>query len=258
MVRRDSTPAARASAVRAVLFDFNGVLVDDENWHFAAFRRVLAPLGVRITRRLYDARYLAFDDRTACAAALRDAGVPARWRTRASVVAIAARKRRLFRALSTARRVVIEQGAARLVRALARRLPLAVVSGAARAEVRGALRRARLLGCFACIVAAENVRRPKPDPQGYRRALRLLRRAGRLHGAGARGVVAVEDSPGGIRAARAAGLAVLAVATSYPPAVLRRAGAYAVVATISRPSRALALLGFARTGFMGGVRRRRG
>jgi len=140
------------------------------------------------------------------------------------------------------------------VRDLAARLPLAVVSGAARAEVRGALGRARLLAPFACIVAAENVRRSKPHPEGYRRALRLLRRTGRLKGGGGRGCVAVEDSPGGIRAARAAGLAVLGVATSYPPAALRRAGAYAVVASLARPAPALALLGVA----AGGVRRRRG
>jgi beta-phosphoglucomutase len=251
---RDSTPAARGTALRAVLFDFNGVLVDDEDCHHEAFRRVLAPLGVRITRRLYDARYLAFDDRTACAAALRDAGAPARRRTRAAVAALVARKRRLYRVLSGARRIVVEPGVVRLVRALARRLPLAVVSGAARAEVRAALRQARLLASFACIVAAENVRRPKPDPEGYRRALRLLRRVGRLDAAGGRGGVAIEDSPGGIRAARAAGLAVLGVASTYPPAALRRAGAYAVVASLARPTKALALLG------LGGrrVRRRRG
>ena len=250
----DSTPAARGTAPVAVLFDFNGVLVDDEEIHFEAFRRVLARLGVPITRRLYDARYLALDDCTACAAALRDAGVPARRRTRAAVVTFVARKRRQYRVLSGERGIVVEPGAARLVRALARRLPLAVVSGAARAEVRDALRQARLLAAFACIVAAENVRRSKPHPEGYRRALRLLRRTGRLAGAGGRGCVAIEDSPGGIRAARAAGLAVLGVATSYPPAVLRRAGAYAVVPSLARPTRALALLGLA----PGGVRRRRG
>jgi HAD superfamily hydrolase (TIGR01509 family) len=251
---RDCNPAARGTAPRAVLFDFNGVLVDDEHIHFEAFRRVLAPLGVRITRRLYDARYLAFDDRTGCAAALRDAGVPDRWRTRAAIVTLVARKRRHYRRLLGARRIVVGPGAARLVRALAPRLPLAVVSGAARAEVRGALRQARLLASFACIVAAENVRRSKPDPEGYRRALRLLLRTGRLDGAGGRGCVAIEDSPGGIRAARAAGLEVLGVATSYPPAALRRAGAYAVVASLARPTKALALLGLSG----GGVRRRRG
>jgi HAD superfamily hydrolase (TIGR01509 family) len=250
----DSNPAARATGPLAVLFDFNGVLVVDEHIHFEAFRRVLARLGVSITRRLYDARYLALDDRTACAAALRDAGVPARRRTGATIVALVARKRRQYRALLSARRIGVGPGAARLVRALAARLPLAVVSGAARAEVRGALGRARLLQSFACIVATENVRRSKPHPEGYRRALRLLRRTGRLKGRGGRGCVAVEDSPGGIRAARAAGLAVLGVATSYPAAALRRAGAYAVVDSLARPAPALALLGVA----AGGVRRRRG
>jgi len=251
---RDSTPAPRVTGPRAVLFDFNGVLVDDEPLHFEALQQVLASIGVPITRRLYDARYLALDDRTACAAVLRDAGLPARRRSRALVVSLVARKRRRHAALLAARRIGVEPGAARLVRALARRLPLAVVSGAARAEVRGALRQARLLTSFACVVASEDVRHSKPHPEGYRRALRLLRRKGRLAGAGGDGCIAIEDSPGGIRAARAAGLAVLGVATSYPPATLRRAGAYAVVASLARPAPALARLGCA----AGRVRRRRG
>jgi len=76
------------------------------------------------------------------------------------------------------------------------------------------------------IVAAEDVRRSKPDPGPYRTALRRLG----LHGPS--GCVAIEDSPGGIAAARAAGLAVLGVATSMPAGRLRRAGAFAVVPSL--------------------------
>ncbi len=205
------------TAVRAVLFDFNGVLVDDETFHWRAFRETIAPLGVRLGRARYNARYLVFDDRTALAAILRDARIDA-----ADIEGLVARKRRVYARL--ARRVRIGPGTARLVRALARRGPLAIVSGAARREVTAALRRVRLLRLFGTVVTAEDVRRPKPWPDGYRLALR------RLGLAGGRGSVAIEDSPGGVRAARAAGLVVIGVATTFRPAVLRRAGAAHVAA----------------------------
>jgi len=206
---------------RAILFDFNGVLMDDEEYHFRAYRQVLRPLGIGLTRARYDARYLAFDDRGALRAILADAGRPA-----SRIDALVRRKRRAFRRLC-ARRVRVEPETADLVRALARRVPVAVVSGAARAEILHALRGARLASAFRTIVAAEDVRRCKPDPEGYRRALRRL---GLGRGTGC---LAIEDSPGGIQAARAAGLEVLGIATTYAPALLRRAGAARVAPTIA-------------------------
>ena len=60
--------------IGAVIFDFNGVLVDDEAIHFALFREVLAQEGVMITERDYHERYLGYDDRGCFEAALADAG----------------------------------------------------------------------------------------------------------------------------------------------------------------------------------------
>jgi HAD superfamily hydrolase (TIGR01509 family) len=206
----------------AILFDFNGVLVDDERFHWRAFRETLAPLGIRLTWKRYQDRYLALDDHSAMAAILADAGARA-----APARSLVRRKRQIYRrGSSTALR--IEPRVARLIRALARRAPLAIVSGAARSEIRQALRRARLARTFRTVVAAEDVRRPKPHPEGY---LRALSHFGRRDG---RGCVAIEDSPGGVRAARAAGLLVVGVSTSYPAAALRRAGAGSVVPSLAR------------------------
>jgi len=207
----------------AVLFDFDGVLVDSETQHFEAFREVLRPLGVRLTRTRYDARYLPFDDRGALTAMLRDAGrrMPA-----ASIEALMHRKRRAFRRL-VGRAPRLERPIARLVRAVARQVPIAIVSGAARSEVVASVTDAGIDDAFRTIVTAEDVSRCKPDPEGYLLALRRLGLTGR------EGCLAIEDSPGGIRAARAAGLRVLGVATSYPAATLRRAGAFRVVPSIA-------------------------
>ena len=218
---RAATAGRGRSSAEAVLFDFDGVLVDSEEYHWRACRAVLAPLGIRLPRALYENRYLAFDDRTALRLILRDARLPGAPRKRGAVLSVddlVRRKRRLFRRLCGAR-LSIRPRTRGLIRDLARRVPLAIVSGASRPEILRVLRRGRLEGAFRTIVAAEDVRRCKPHPEGYRLALRRLG-----HRGGDR-CVAIEDSPGGIRAARAAGLRVIAVATTYPAGVLRRAGA---------------------------------
>jgi len=201
---------------RAVLFDFNGVLLEDETCHWRAFREVLAPFGVRLGRRRYNERYLVFDDRTALRRMLRDCGLGTR-----GFGHLLRLKRQAYARL--ARGLRVDPRAARLVRAVSLHAPVAVVSGATRVEVACALRRARLTPVFRVVVTAESVRRPKPRPDGYRLALRRL---GLKDG---RGTIAVEDSPGGVRAARAAGCGVIGVATTFRPAALRRAGAGLVV-----------------------------
>ncbi len=217
-VRMDAEPE------RAVLFDFDGVLAQTEPFHYRAYREILAPLGIRLTRALYDRRYLAFDDRTALERMLRDGG---RSLPRAAFADLMRRKKRHYARLCGSRLKVGRQ-AAGLLRAVSRRVPVAIVSGAARDEIVTALRRGRVNGVVETIVAAEDVRRCKPDPEGYRLALDRLgiSRPG--------GSVAVEDAPGGVRAARAAGLRVIGIATTYRSSVLRGAGASRVVRSIDR------------------------
>ena len=200
----------------AVLFDFNGVLLEDEPCHWRAFGETLRPHGVRIGRARYNARYLVFDDRTALRKMLRDERLD-----NALFGRLLRRKRRVYARL--ARDLRIDRRSIRLVRRIARRAPVAIVSGATRREIGAALRRARLGRVFGAIVTAEDVERSKPWPDGYRLALRRLRLP-----AGS-SCLAIEDSPGGVRAARAAGCAVIGVATTFPRAVLRRCGATQVV-----------------------------
>jgi beta-phosphoglucomutase-like phosphatase (HAD superfamily) len=196
--------------------------MDDEHLHWRAFRDVLRPLGVRLTRAAYEARYLSFDDREACRRMLRDASRPRPEWCDAAVRRLVAAKRRRYRGLVRDGGHRVPARLAASVRHLARGWALAIVSGASRAEVLRALGAARLTHVFRFVVAAENVRRGKPHPEGYRKALRRL-------GVAAAEALAIEDSPGGIAAARAAGLRVVGIATSYVPARLKRAGAFAVL-----------------------------
>ena len=223
-LRRSFALTADGEPKRAVLFDFDGVLAQTERFHFRAFREILAPLGIRLTRTLYDRRYLAFDDRTALETMLRDSGgsLP-----RAALADLVRRKRRIYARLCGSH-LKIGRQAAGLLRAVSRRVPVAIVSGAARDEIVTALRRGRVDGVVETIVAAEDVRRCKPDPEGYRLAL------DRLGISRPDNSVAVEDAPGGVRAARAAGLKVIGIASTYRSSVLRSAGASMVVRSIDR------------------------
>jgi HAD superfamily hydrolase (TIGR01509 family) len=211
----------------AVWFDFNGVLVDDESLHLAAVNEVLAPLGVHMSDTVYAERYLGFDDRGAFTAVLQDHARPA---PAALLEDLIARKAAVYARRATTE-LRIFPGAAEVLAALAARVPVAIVSGALRAEITGALAVMGLQTQVSYIVAAEDVSACKPDPEGYERACAWL--AGAHPGVARSRVVAIEDSLAGIESARAAGLAVAAVAHTYEPAALSRAGAHPVFPRIA-------------------------
>jgi histidinol dehydrogenase len=215
--RRSVAIRVAVPRIAAVLFDFDGVLIKSEPWHWQAMRDAIAPLGISLTWPAYKARYLHFDDHGALRRIVADAGV----RLSIGLDELVAQKRRHYRRWQPpdggiTGRVVT------LVRAVARKVPVGVVSSAARDEIEDAIRRAGLQSVFATIIGAEDVAHPKPDPEGYRLALRQLVVSRRL--TEGLPVLAVEDSPGGARAARGAGLEVFGVTTTYSASRLRASG----------------------------------
>jgi beta-phosphoglucomutase-like phosphatase (HAD superfamily) len=108
------------------------------------------------------------------------------------------------------------------VHEIAGRLPVAIASGAARAEIEAVLEASGLRPLFGVIVAAEDVGQGKPHPEGYLKALAQL-------GAGGGDALAFEDSDQGVISAVAAGMRCVAIAGTSTPERLRAAGAEAVV-----------------------------
>ena len=209
---------------RALIFDFDGVIADDEPLHLAAFQRALASDGITITRDQYYARYLGFDDRSAIMEAFRDAGATP---SAAQLRTVLAAKAEQFLALVRAGAPIFP-GVPAFVRGAAARVPLAIASGALRHEIELILAQAGLADCFAAIVSAEDVREGKPSPEGFLLALERLR-ARRTDLTPERCLV-IEDSQPGLEAARRAGMRCLAVTSSYPAAAL--GGADLVVGTL--------------------------
>ncbi len=182
---------------RAVLFDFDGVLADTANVHIAAWQRTFRVMGWHESDETC-AHAAEIDDRTFVAEVFArrkiEGGDVEGWARRKQALTV--------RLLSEGGRVVA--GVADLVRTLRGQTRLAVVSTTWRANIVGVLDGAGLLDAFEFVIAKEDVQATKPDPEAYRLALRLLDLE-------ADAVVAVEDSPSGLRAATDAGLRVIAI-----------------------------------------------
>jgi HAD superfamily hydrolase (TIGR01509 family) len=189
-----------------ILFDFNGVIVDDEAQHCDALIATLAEYGFSLDRETYYREYLGFDDRECFRFTFERMGVP---QDEAKLREAVARKHTVYeRSIKDSMRLV--PGAAEFVEnAALDGFQLAIVSGALRSEIELVLSVAGLRPHFAGIVAAEDVAACKPDPQGYNRAREILDLP-------ARRCVVIEDSLPGLNAARAAGLRCAMLATSHP------------------------------------------
>ena len=195
--------------LRAIVFDFDGVIANSEPLHFRGYRDVLAEEGVTLTEGDYYARYLGFDDVGAFETIGDHCG--AAW-TAAQIRDLVARKAVRLEALERDVSVLFP-GAADAIRRAAAAMPIAIASGARGDEIRRVLSREDLLGLFTAIVAAEDTPVSKPAPDPYLRALTELANADpRLL---ARECVAIEDSRWGLESARAAGLRTVAVTNTY-------------------------------------------
>ncbi|HSA58305.1 MAG TPA: HAD family phosphatase [bacterium] len=208
-------------SLRAILFDFDGVLADSEPLHLEMFQKVLQEEGISLSREDYYEKYLGLDDRGCFYQVFRDAG---RVLDEPLQLDLIRRKNRAF--LEHVRgRPFLMPGVAEAVQRLKGRYFLTIVSGALRSEIVAILEGARLEKAFHAVIAAEDVAQGKPNPEGFLSAIRLLNRdfvpPAEILLPGE--CLAVEDSPWGIEAAKAAGVKCLAVATSYDPS--RLAGA---------------------------------
>jgi beta-phosphoglucomutase len=211
--------------IRAVIFDFNGVLVDDESVHCDLFREVLAGQGVTMDERLYHEKYLGFDDRECFETAMLDAGQTI---DREQVDAMIARKAvRYFEVAEKGLRFFPR--AAEVVASLADRWPIAINSGALRPEIEFSLNTMGVRDRVAAIVSAEDTSHGKPDPLGYLLALQELRKEPGLADLHAENCLVFEDSLAGIISAKGAGMKAVGIAQTYAETELVEAGADAIL-----------------------------
>jgi beta-phosphoglucomutase len=204
--------------IRAVIFDFDGVIANSEPLHFAAFRDVLEQEGIAFTERQYYASYLGYDDVGVFRAVADDRQV--KWSAEA-IAALAERKAARLEEIEREHSMLFP-GAVEAIERLAATFPLAIASGALKAEILRVLNSAQLTRHFRAIVAAEDTPASKPAPDPYLQAVTMLSAAMGEPLAGAE-CVAIEDSRWGLESARAAGLRTIAITHTYDAASLGEA-----------------------------------
>jgi beta-phosphoglucomutase len=182
--------------MRALLLDFNGTLSDDEPLLCAIFMELFAEVGKPLTEEQYYAEL----------AGLADPEVVAKWlgEPRPDLV-----ERKTGRYLELADGSTIDSEAREAVVFAAEHVRVGVVSGSAKAEIEPVLAAAGLREAVTVVVASDDIRRSKPDPEGYLIALHLL-------DVEPSGAFAVEDSDVGVAAAKRAGVYCVAVTTTLP------------------------------------------
>ncbi len=183
---------------RGVIFDLDGVLINSEPLHCRAFQDILAAYGARVTEEDYYAKYLVYSDREVLERLLPDLEFLNE--------AVAAKERRYWELLEDGV-PFFQDGLALLAKTAGWRVGLA--TGSIRREAEMALRCLGIRERFDAVIAREDCRKGKPDPEPF------LRAAGALAVPSGRCVV-VEDAPGGVRAAKTAGMACVAVTHSCP------------------------------------------
>lgn len=206
--------------LKAIIFDFDGVIADTEPIHLGAFQRTLDGLGIELTKEDYYANYLAYDDKTFFRRFLRDREIK---HEDGLISELIERKTGHYYDLIKGN-IEILPGVREFIGRLAGRCRIAIGSGALRGEITDILEFAGIGGYFEVIVSAEDIESCKPAPDVYLEVLKRLNAASPDGEAvSASECLVIEDSLSGIEAALSAGMKCLAVSNSYAAEELSRA-----------------------------------
>lgn len=188
---------------KAVLFDMDGVILDSEPLHVAAFQTTLQGFGKNLTDEEYKSHFAGRTD---------EAGFRRYFsyiNEKVSLPTVMDAKAKEYIRLARDQ-LVSYPGVEEIIKDIANQVPLALVTGSLRLEAEVALEALGLTHEFKFMITAEDVKNSKPDPEGYLRAAEKL-------GVAAEDCIVVEDSPSGVKAAQAAGVFCIAVCHTHSP-----------------------------------------
>ena len=207
--------------LRAIIFDFDGVIADSEPLHYAAFRHVLAQQHILLTKSQYYTDYIGMDDKGCFSAVLtrHHRGVSS------DVITELMRQKSTYFYEQIQQNLYLFDGVAEFVMRVVKQWPLVVVSGALREEIEFVLQEARLRNAFKAIISAEDVNEGKPNPAGFLKGLDALNRSHVGSTVEPGDCLVIEDSIPGIAGAQAARMRCLAVANTHPVEQLMHADA---------------------------------
>lgn len=194
---------------KAVLFDMDGVILDSEPLHIAAFQATLGRFGHELDMSGYEAHFAGKTDEEGFKQYFSFIN------EQADIPNIMSEKAKAYLELA-GDQLSPYPGIVPLIKELSALVPLALVTGSLHSEVDIALRACGIEGLFSVIVAAEDVTKSKPDPEGYLKAAKQL-------GVAAEDCVIVEDTPSGVNAAVAANIDCIAVTNTHTKEELKAA-----------------------------------
>lgn len=217
--------------IKAILFDFNGIIIDDEPLQLKAYQNVLQQENIVLSENdYYDS--LGTDDISFVRLAYKRADVELADETLHRVLA---GKMKAHREMIS-ENLPLFDGAVNFVKQTQHHFTLGIVSMARNELIIDVLSRAGILDAFSVIVSAEEVSNHKPDPECYNLGFREIDQLQRATGAFPlvrEEVLVIEDAPPGIVAAKAAGMWALGVTNTVSAEQLRQAGADSVTKTLA-------------------------
>jgi HAD superfamily hydrolase (TIGR01509 family) len=217
--------------IKAIFFDFNGVIIDDEQIQMKAYQEVLRGHDINLLEEWYFSA-LGMDDRTFVRSMFAKAGKPL---TDATLEAVQTAKSAIHREMIKDD-LPLFPGVLTFLKSVSRHFSIGLVSMANRLEVGHVFERANLSPLFNVVVTAEDTYACKPAPDCYVCGLGKLnekRQQERLLPLLPAECLAIEDSPPGIESARGAGMHTLGVTNTVDESALRAAGAEVVTHSLA-------------------------
>ena len=192
--------------MKIIIFDFDGVILDSENSHFIAFNEGLKKLNINISEDEYYSKYISLDDRGVITNVVNDKNISV---TNEEIDMIIKNKNDYFesRLIDNSK---LFPGVEELIIQLSKNFVLSIGSGANRSEIIKTLKNNNIYDYFEIIVSADEVNNPKPNPETYNRVLDNINTDFNINE-----IIVIEDSPGGIEAAKSAGLKCIAITNTF-------------------------------------------
>ena len=200
--------------MKIIIFDFDGVILDSENSHFIAFNEGLKNLNINISEDEYYSKYISLDDRGVITNVVNDKNISV---TNEEIDMIIKNKNDYFesRLIDNSK---LFPGVEELIIQLSKNFVLSIGSGANRSEIIKTLKNNNIYDYFEIIVSANEVNNPKPNPETYNTVLDNINTDFNINE-----IIVIEDSPGGIEAAKSAGLKCIAITNTFDNKQLRKA-----------------------------------
>lgn len=185
--------------IRAVLFDFDGVVVQSERIHMESFMELLKPFGVRVSEERWYREFAGTGSRSIIERLAGEYGITA------DVDDLVEKRKRIYEERVRAGELKETPGVCAFLKELRKKsIKTAIVSGSHRSNVALAVSMLGLGGLFDLVVSGDDMAAKKPDPEPFLHAAKKL-------GMAPSDCLVIEDSHAGCEAARRAGMRLVVV-----------------------------------------------